>query len=720
MTSPRNPRRAFPALGERVLFGAAYYAEYQPVPRLDDDLDLMQRAGFSVIRVGESVWSTWEPDDGVFDLDWLQPVLDGAHRRGIHVILGTPTYAAPMWLARRYPEINAQRATGQPMGWGARQEIDYAHPAFLFHAERLIRRIFARYADHPAVIGYQVDNEPGNEIFHNPQVFQRFVDHLRRTYGDVETLNAEWGLTYWSHRLSTWADLWTPDLNAQPQYSLAWRRFQAGLTTAFIGWQADIAREYARPDQFVTTCFSYERPTLQDEAVAAHLDVTAGNAYYRMRDRLALPAGSARGEQGWTTDGTWALYATADRMYGSRQEPFLITETDASSIGMSWQNEPAYDGQWRQAAWALVSRGATMIEYWHWHSLHYGAETYWGGVLPHSLEPGRTYEQIAALGAEFLAAGDAVAGLEPDHDVTVLWSNESKWALSEHPALGGGRGPNERTFQTIVDAYLRGAFDAGLSSRIVHAGSLADEDPAEFAEAHPVLVAAGLTILDDATLSWLRDYAEAGGHLVVGIRTGYEDHEARARTQRKPALLSAAAGAWYDEIATIDDPVPVRGVEGLSLPDDAAAEWWIDGIRPTGAQVLAGYEHPHFGRFAAVTTQRAGSGRVTMVGTVPNPQLAAAVLRWATSGSGPIDAGSDWQAQAPSQTVTGARNPRGEHLRFVHNWSWTPSAFTLPCGATDVVTGTSFPAGATIELGSWDVRVLREDEGAPATDERNG
>ena len=183
-----------PKLPAGVLFGAAYYHEYQPVPRLERDLDLMAEAGFSVIRVGESVWSTWEPENGRFDLDWLQPVLDGAHERGIAVILGTPTYAVPPWLARQYPEIAGERASGQPIPWGARQEADYTHPAFRFHADRVIRKVISRYAGHPSVIGFQVDNEPGNELFHNHGVFQRFVDHLRHTYGSVENLNREWGL----------------------------------------------------------------------------------------------------------------------------------------------------------------------------------------------------------------------------------------------------------------------------------------------------------------------------------------------------------------------------------------------------------------------------------------------------------------------------------------------------------------------------------------------
>ena len=127
-----------------VLFGAAYYAEYQPEGTLDRDLDLMAEAGFTVIRVGESVWSTWEPREGEFELDWLQPVLDGAHARGIGVILGTPTYAVPPWLQRLHPEIAAESSTGVRLGWGARQEMDQSHPAYRFYAERVARAVVQR------------------------------------------------------------------------------------------------------------------------------------------------------------------------------------------------------------------------------------------------------------------------------------------------------------------------------------------------------------------------------------------------------------------------------------------------------------------------------------------------------------------------------------------------------------------------------------------------
>jgi beta-galactosidase len=698
---------------DRVRFGAAYYYEYagpgqDPKPEtLERDLDLMQAAAFSVIRVGESVWSTWEPDEGRFDLDWLEPVLDGALARGIDVVIGTPTYALPLWLVRRYPEVAGEDRTGSPMGWGARQEADFTHPVFRFHAERILTKIVERYRDHPAVVGFQVDNEPGLHLLHNAGVFQRFVDHLRHTYGDVETLNREWGLVYWSHRLSSWADLWTPDGNAQPQYDLAWRQFQAALTTEMIDWQARAVRSLARDDQFVTTCISYERPALEDADLASVLDITSGNPYYRMQDGLAHPS-TAVVPQSWTTEGTWTLFQSGDAMFSSRGEPFLVTETDAQAIGGPSTNYPAYPGQWRQAAWALVARGARMVEYWHWHTLHYGTETYWGGILPHSGRPGRAYEEIARLGAELAAAGGAIAGAAPDADVAILSSTKARFALAAQPPLQLGDGTGDRnSYPRIVAAFYRGAFDAGLQVRVVRPRYLFDDVPADAARTHPVLVAAGYYPASDRDLDWLRRYAEAGGHLVVGPRTGYADDEARARAETQPARLSEPAGAWYDEFANLDEPVPVRGSAELPLDEGGAATAWAECLVADGADVLATYDHPHLGAWAAITTRAYGAGRVTVVGTVPDLTLARSLAHWLVPT--PL---AGWSDLPPSVTVHSSTRTDGARVHVVHNWSWEATVVTVPTDL-DVIaapqgsspTSTRFTAGDTVALGAWDVFV---------------
>ncbi|MFF5969597.1 beta-galactosidase [Streptomyces collinus] len=703
-------------LPARVLFGAAYYHEYQPydrpAERLKTDLALMAEAHVSVIRVGESVWSTWEPANGRFELDWLQPVLDGAHEHGISVVLGTPTYAVPPWLARQYPEITGERRTGERIGWGARQEVDFTHPAFRFHAERIIRAIAARYAGHPALIGWQVDNEPGLELFHNHGVFQRFVDHLRQTYGDVETLNREWGLVYWSHRLSTWADLWTPDGNAQPQYDVAWREFQARQVTEFIDWQAGIVREYARPEHFVTTCISYTRPAVEDDELTDRLDIASGNPYYDMQDGLLLPDPTPDDhEQKWKTTGVWALYQTADWMFSSRQAPFLVTETNAGSIGEPWNNHPGYDGQWRQTAWALVSRGARMIEYWHWHTLHFGAETYWGGILPHTGQPGRTYGELARLGAEFEQAGGLVAGLEPDADITLVYSTPSKWLMQKYPPLAKPDGePDPAAYHRILDPFYRGAFDTGRQVRIVHARQLHDPrgergelSPEEAIHRHPVLVVPALYMAHDETLDWLAAYAHAGGHLVLGPRTGYADHEARARHEPAPGRLADAAGVHYDEFSNLRTAVPVRSVAGgaLHLPGDATATRWADGLTVTGADVLVEYDHPHFGRWPAVTTRRHGAGRITCVGTVPGRALARALAAWLAP-----EPCSGWRNLPASVTATTGTSPDGRRVHVVHNWAWEPALCTAPAQLSDALHGDVTPAGEPVELGAWDVRVF--------------
>jgi beta-galactosidase len=690
----------------KVLFGAAYYHEYQPSPRLEQDLDLMAAAEMTVIRVGESTWSQWEPEDGRFELEWLTPVLDGAHERGISVILGTPTYAIPMWLARRYPEIAGETGTGQPLGWGARQEVDYTHPAFKFHADRIIRKIVGRFATHLAVIGYQVDNEPGLHAFHNRGVFQRFTDELRHQYGTVENLNKAWGLVYWSHQLSTWADLWTPDNNAQPQYDLAWRRFQARLTSEFLNWQASIVREYSTPEQFVTTCIAYDRPSQHDEHMTRTFDITAGNPYYAMQDAFSLPQ-PATAPQGWATSGAWTLFQSGDRMYSSKQAPFLVTETNAGAIGGSAMQYPAFDGQWRQAAYALIARGAEMIEYWHWATNHYGAETYWIGILPHDQQPGRVYHELARIGAELKTADEALTGLTPDANIGMIYSNDSKWGLAGQPCFLA-KPPmmgDERSYQKIFEAFYQGAFHSGAQVRILHDTQILERgsdrlDPAAVAAELPVLIAAGLYIADDALLDWLRRYAEAGGHLVLGMRTAYADAEARARLEIKPARIAHAAGVSYQEFSQMDTPAELEALGELKLSPASRATRWLDYLEADGGTVLARYAHPRFGNYAAITTAAAGAGRITTIGTLPNQDLAADIVRWLLP-----ERNAGWEELPDSVTVHSATTSDGKRVLFVHNWGWEPVVVPAPVPLDDLLDNDQRNL-SKVELGAWDVRVL--------------
>ena len=174
-----------------------------------------------------------------------------------------------------------------------------------------------------------------------------------------------------------------------------------------------------------------------------------------------------------------------------------------------------------------------------------------------------------------------------------------------------------------------------------------------------------------------------------------------------PGRLREAVGATYGEYTNLTVPVPVRAAAGapLAVPDDAAATAWADALVAEGAEPLAHYEHPHLGRWPAVTSHEHGAGRVTYVGTLPNRALAVALARWLRS---PDAANADWGALPDAVTVTGARNPRGERVRFVSNWSWEPATLALPAPARDLLSGEELAEGAALALEAWDVRVLVE------------
>ena len=169
----------------------------------------------------------------------------------------------------------------------------------------------------------------------------------------------------------------------------------------------------------------------------------------------------------------------------------------------------------------------------------------------------------------------------------------------------------------------------------------------------PVLVVPALYVADDMLLDLLDAYARAGGHLVLGFRSGYADDEARPRPEVMPGRLREAVGASYGEYTNLAVPVPLRSDAGFDLPGGAAATAWADALVPEGAETLVGYDDPHLGRWAAVTTHAHGGGRVTYVGTLPDRSLAVALARWLRP------APDAWEDRPETVTVTSARNRRG-------------------------------------------------------------
>src|SRR5580692_2626655 len=206
---------AFPVPGASqptILYGAAYYNEYMPADlqsgRLDKDVAMMKEAGISVVRMGESTWSLWEPEDGHFEYAWMDRIVDAMGRAGIKVIMGTPTYSVPTWMAHAHPEILVRyQGTDTNTTYGMRQNMDTDNPIFRHYSERVITNLVAHYRDNPAVIGWQIDNETGSYGAYNHDVFVGFVNHLKQKFGTTDALNKAWFLNYWGQDVNGWENM---------------------------------------------------------------------------------------------------------------------------------------------------------------------------------------------------------------------------------------------------------------------------------------------------------------------------------------------------------------------------------------------------------------------------------------------------------------------------------------------------------------------------------
>jgi beta-galactosidase len=208
-----------------ILYGAAYYNEYMPPEsepalrpaRLDKDVALMKEAGINVVRMGESTWSLWEPEDGHFEYAWMDRIVDAMGKAGIKVILGTPTYSVPTWMVHAHPEILVRyQGADTNTTYGMRQNMDTDNPIFRSYAQRLITNMVAHYRDNPTVIGWQIDNETGSYGAYNADVFAGFLNYLKQKFSTPEVMNKAWFLNYWGQDVNRWEDMPTPTAPPAP------------------------------------------------------------------------------------------------------------------------------------------------------------------------------------------------------------------------------------------------------------------------------------------------------------------------------------------------------------------------------------------------------------------------------------------------------------------------------------------------------------------------
>lgn len=666
---------------DKLLFGAAYYDEYLPYDRIETDMEMMQEANINVIRIAESTWSTWEPQEGVYDFTHLHRMLKVSEAHGIQVIVGTPTYAIPTWLAAKYPDILAPTHAGNGI-YGHRQNMDITHPMYLKHAEIIIRKLMEEVQPYKHVIGFQLDNETKSYDTCSTYAQAKFVEYLKELFhNDLDALNHEFGLDYWSNRINAWEDF--PDVRGTINGSLGaeYQKFQRKLVTDFLAWQCNIVKEYARPDQFITQNFDYSwrgySYGLQSEVnqweAATPLTVAGFDIYHPSAQDL--------------TGAEISLGGAIARSI--KKDNYLILETEAQG-NHGWL---PYPGQLRLQAFSHLASGSNSVMYWHWHSIHNAIESYWKGVLSHNLKKNTTYKEACQIGKDFAAYGSHLKNLQKKAPAAMLLSNEAltglQWfAIHENFDYNDVvRWLYDALYQINIECDILSEYDADLFSQ------------------YKILITPALYSASDSLIESLRSYVENGGHLLSTFRTAVSDSMLKIYSDDQPHGLTECFGMTYDQFT---DAVNV-GLKDFAIPQIAKStatentvHYWMELLQPSTSKVLASYNHRQWGRYAAITHNHYGRGTATYLGCYFEQNILKELLRFLCE-----EASVELpEVQFPIIIKKGI-NDFGKEIIYYFNYSDDARTVTYHGRETKLfMQDKSIKDGEKITINGWDFRIL--------------
>ena len=676
---------------KELLYGAAYYDEYMPYDRLDKDVEMMKKAGINTVRIAESTWSTCEPQPGVFDFSHVERVMDAMEEAGINVIIGTPTYAVPTWMVKAHPDVLAETVKGRGI-YGARQIMDITHPVYLFYAERVIRELLKRTAHRKCVIGFQLDNETKYYGTAGKNVQEQFVKYIREKFhDDLDALNYEFGLDYWSIRINAWEDF--PDVRGTINGSLGaeFEKFQRTLVDKFLGWQADIVNEYRREDQFVTHNLDFEwrgysygiQPYVNHLHASQCLTIAGTDIYHPTQDDL-----------------TGAEIAFGgDLIRSLKQNNYLVIETEAQGFP-GWT---PYKGQLRLQAYSHLASGANSVMYWHWHSIHNSFETYWKGLLSHDFQENATYREACTIGNEFARLGKHLVNLKKKNEVAVLVSNEALTALNWFRIQEQAPGADAKSI--YYNDVMRWMYDT-LYHMNVECDFIWPES--ENLEQYKAIVVPALYAAPDELLIRLKQYVENGGTLIASFKTAFANENVKVSHQVQPHILSNCFGVHYDQFTF---PKNV-GLTGEVIPEKTdqkgnahpAANVFMELLVSEGAEVLASYEHYNWKDYAAITRNHYGKGQAVYIGCMTDEETLKSVYKAVLP-----EAGVEIPEYHYPIIVRKGLNDLGKTVCYFLNYSGMELEMPYDYkNGIELLENTAVENGTALQMPAWGVKIVEE------------
>lgn len=583
----------------QLMLGDAWYPEQWPEARWEADLDLMQKAHIHVVRIAEFAWSSMEPSEGNFQLDWLERAVNQAGKHGIYTVLGTPTAAPPAWLTQKYPQALRINENGRRDEHGGRQQFNFDDPKYREFARRIAQKMAEKLGHNPYVIGWQIDNELAADSF-GPDTQQRFQQWLKARYGTLDNVNTRWTTAYWSETFQDWSQIPIPKHNGvdagNPGLMLNWRLYVSDVWRNYLKNQIDAIRPLADKRQWITTNTmgyfdQYDHYLTEDILdLAAWDDYMGGGKIDPVRNGFAH-----------------------DMARGFKRKNFWVIETQPGFVNWNAINIALKPGDERALIWHDIAHGADAVSFWQWRSALNGQEQYHGVLVGADGTPVPVYDEIRRTGEELDRLAPVLSGTTPHADVAMLYSYESRWAIEwqKHTnkfdsvdEIARYYGPLRRATQS-VDVLSP---DADLSQ-------------------YKLVVAPAFNLVTQKQADRLLAYVKAGGNLVLTARSAMKDEDNSLWTQRQPGPFAAMLGGRVEQFYALDKPVALTGA--LAAPG-AEATIWAEDLSTSSPETKAIL---HYGEgngwltgHPAVIQRKVGAGSITYIGAVLDPATTSSLV----------------------------------------------------------------------------------------------
>ncbi|MDE3165540.1 MAG: beta-galactosidase, partial [Acidobacteriota bacterium] len=600
---------------------------------------------------GEFAWSSMEPEEGRYTLDWLERAIALAASHHMTTVLGTPTDAPPAWLTSKYPETLRVDEEGRRLQHGSRRQFSYASMKYRALCRAVVEQMARRFGRNPNVAGWQIGNEYTEDSF-DADAVRQFHEWLRAKYGTLEALNRRWATAYWSQTYDRWDEIPMGTGRGNPGLLLDYKRFVTDEWRSFQRNQLEAIRGQAGRGQFVTTNLGglgwANRFNRTD--IAADLDLISWDAY----------VGQGHLEP-------YRMGATHDLARGWKQRNFWVMEMQPGNVDWAGVSNSLDPGETRAMAWQAVGHGADAIAFWQWRSALNGQEQYHGSLAGPDGGPLPFYAEARQIGEDFAKAGEALRGTAPESQVAILHDYDSRWAIDFH------RQTNRYDQLEVLLGYYRPLRDLTQAVDIV--------DPRAELGRYKLVAAPGLNVISGALAARLQAWVEGGGTLVLGPRSGMKDEFNALDTRRQPGALAAALGARVEQFYALLEDVPVAGEWGKGK-----AAIWAERLAPAaGTETVMQYGAGNGwleGR-AAVVVRRLGKGRIAYIGAVLDAGLMRAAARWMVETAGV----KPETLAAPEGVEVCRRVGPGREVWIVINHGRGTAKVTLPRAMEDVLNG---------------------------------